>query len=460
MTLHIHNTLTRRLEPFVSIERGHVRMYVCGITVYDLCHVGHARSAIAFDVARRWLEASGYRVTFVRNITDIDDKIIRRALQNGESVRALTDRMIDAMYADFDALGIARPTHDPRATDYVPQMLDIVRKLEVKQLAYRSGDGDVNYAVRRFPGYGKLSGKSLDELNAGERVAVAQGKEDPLDFVLWKAAKPDEPADAQWDSPYGRGRPGWHIECSAMACALLGETFDIHGGGADLQFPHHENEIAQSEGANGVALAKVWMHNGFVNVDNEKMSKSLGNFFTIREVLQKYDAETVRFFMLRAHYRSPLNHSNAHLDDARAALKRLYTALSSVPAVDVAIDWTEPFAARFQAAMDDDFNTPVALSVLFDLASEVNRGKSPLHAGLLRALGGVLGLLQADPAAYLQGGGADNVLDEAAVAMQIAARAAAKQAKNFAEADRIRKALLEQGIVLKDSPTGTTWERA
>ncbi len=460
MTLHIHNTLTRRLEPFVSIERGHVRMYVCGITVYDLCHVGHARSAIAFDVARRWLEASGYRVTFVRNITDIDDKIIRRALQNGEPVRALTDRMIDAMYADFDALGIARPTHDPRATDYVPQMLDIVRKLEQRQLAYRSGDGDVNYAVRRFPGYGKLSGKTLDELNAGERVAVTQGKEDPLDFVLWKAAKPDEPADAQWDSPYGRGRPGWHIECSAMACALLGETFDIHGGGADLQFPHHENEIAQSEGAHGVALAKVWMHNGFVNVDNEKMSKSLGNFFTIREVLQKYDAETVRYFMLRAHYRSPLNHSDAHLDDARAALKRLYTALSTVPAADVIIDWAEPFAARFQAAMDDDFNTPVALSVLFDLASEVNRGKSAQHAGLLRALGGVLGLLQADPAAYLQGGGAGSEMDEAAIGAQIAARTAAKQARDFAEADRIRKALLEQGIVLKDSPTGTTWERA
>ncbi len=479
MTLHIHNTLTRRLEPFVSIEAGHVRMYVCGITVYDLCHVGHARSAIAFDVARRWLEASGYRVTFVRNITDIDDKIIRRALQNGESVRALTDRMIDAMYADFDALGIARPTHDPRATDYVPQMLDIVRKLEARQLAYRSGDGDVNYAVRRFPGYGKLSGKTLDELNAGERVAVAQGKEDPLDFVLWKAAKPDEPADAQWDSPYGRGRPGWHIECSAMACALLGETFDIHGGGADLQFPHHENEIAQSEGAHGVALAKVWMHNGFVNVDNEKMSKSLGNFFTIREVLQKYDAETVRFFMLRAHYRSPLNHSDAHLDDARAALKRLYTALSAVPAADVAIDWAEPFAARFKAAMDDDFNTPVALSVLFDLASEVNRGKSPQRAGLLRALGGVLGLLQAEPAAWLQGrathvlraegghyetsGGSVELRvqsESERINEQIAARAAAKQAKNFAEADRIRKALLEQGIVLKDSPTGTTWERA
>jgi len=460
MTLHIHNTLTRRLEPFASIEPGHVRMYVCGITVYDLCHVGHARSNIAFDVARRWLEASGWRVTYVRNITDIDDKIIRRALQNGETVRALTDRMIDAMYADFDALGIARPTHDPRATDYVPQMLDIVRALEGKGLAYRSGDGDVNYAVRRFAGYGKLSGKSLDELNAGERVAVGQCKEDPLDFVLWKAAKPDEPADAQWDSPYGRGRPGWHIECSAMSCALLGETFDIHGGGADLQFPHHENEIAQSEGANGVPLARVWMHNGFVNVDNEKMSKSLGNFFTIREVLQKYDAETVRFFMLRAHYRSPLNHSDAHLDDARAALKRLYTALSAVPAAAVAIDWADPFAARFKAAMDDDFNTPVALSVLFELASEVNRGKQAAHAGLLRALGGVLGLLQAEPQAYLKGGGASDALDESAIATQIAARAAAKQAKDFAEADRIRKSLLEQGIVLKDGPAGTTWERA
>ncbi len=460
MTLNIHNTLTRRLEPFAPIEPGHVRMYVCGITVYDLCHVGHARSNIAFDVARRWLEASGYRVTYVRNITDIDDKIIRRAVQNGESVRALTDRMIAAMYEDFDALGIARPTHDPRATDYVPQMLDIVRTLEGKGLAYRSGDGDVNYAVRRFPGYGKLSGKTIDELHAGERVAVAQGKDDPLDFVLWKAAKPEEPADAQWDSPYGRGRPGWHIECSAMSCALLGETFDIHGGGADLQFPHHENEIAQSEGANGVPLARVWMHNGFVNVDNEKMSKSLGNFFTIREVLQKYDAETVRFFMLRAHYRSPLNHSDAHLDDARAALKRLYTALSAVQAADVAIDWSEPFAARFRAAMDDDFNTPVALSVLFDLASELNRGKDPRQAGLLRALGGVLGLLQSDPASYLQGGGAGDALDEPAIAERIEARAAAKRAKDFAEADRIRQELQSLGVVLKDSAAGTTWERA
>jgi len=460
MSLHIHNTLSRRLEAFAPIEPGHVRMYVCGITVYDLCHVGHARSNIAFDVARRWLEASGYRVTFVRNITDIDDKIIRRAVQNGESVRALTDRMIAAMYEDFDALGIARPTHDPRATDYVPQMLQIVRTLEDKGLAYRNGEGDVNYAVRRFPGYGKLSGKSLDELNAGERVAVGQGKEDPLDFVLWKAAKPEEPADAKWDSAYGAGRPGWHIECSAMACALLGETFDIHGGGADLQFPHHENEIAQSEGAHGVPLARVWMHNGFVNVDNEKMSKSLGNFFTIREVLQQYDAQTLRFFMLRAHYRSPLNHSNVHLDDARAALKRLYTALAAVAPAEVAIDWADPFAARFKAAMDEDFNTPLALAVLFDLASEVNRGKDPKQAGLLRALGGVLGLLQDDPAAYLQGGGASGGLDESAIAAQIAARAEAKKARDFAEADRIRQALLEQGIVLKDSAAGTTWERA
>ncbi|HEY0824726.1 MAG TPA: cysteine--tRNA ligase, partial [Ramlibacter sp.] len=353
-----------------------------------------------------------------------------------------------------DALGIERPTHDPRATDYVPQMLDIVRKLEDKGLAYRAG-GDVNYAVRRFPGYGKLSGKSLDELHAGERVAVLDGKEDPLDFVLWKAAKPDEPQDAQWDSEYGRGRPGWHIECSAMSCALLGDTFDIHGGGADLQFPHHENEIAQSEGANGVSLAKVWMHNGFVNIDNEKMSKSLGNFFTIREVLRRFDAETIRFFIVRAHYRSPLNYSDVHLEDARGALKRLYTALDAVPPAQVAIDWNEPAAARFRAAMDNDFGTPEAVAVLFELAAEVNRTKSAGRAGLLKALGGTLGLLQGDPKAFLQAGA---TLDEATIRQKIDARAAAKKAKDFAEADRIRKELLEQGIVLKDSPTGTTWE--
>ena len=454
MSLRIYNTLSRALEDFSPIEPGHVRMYVCGITVYDLCHVGHARSAVAFDMVLRWLKARGWRVTFVRNITDIEDKIIRRSVENGETVRSLTDRMIAEMYRDFDALAIERPTHDPRATDYVPQMLDIVRTLEGKGLAYRAG-GDVNYAVRRFPGYGKLSGKSLDELHAGERVAVLEGKEDPLDFVLWKAAKPDEPQDAQWDGPYGRGRPGWHIECSAMSCALLGETFDIHGGGADLQFPHHENEIAQSEGANGVPLAKVWMHNGFVNIDNEKMSKSLGNFFTIREVLEKFDAETLRFFIVRAHYRSPLNYSDVHLDDARGALRRLYTALDAVPPAPVQIDWTEPYAARFHAAMDNDFGTPEAVAVLFELAAEVNRTKSAERAGQLKALGGVLGILQGVPTAIRRAGAA---LDEATIQQKIEARAAAKAAKDFAEADRIRKELLEQGIVLKDSPTGTTWE--
>jgi len=457
MSLRIYNTLSRALEAFSPIEPGHVRMYVCGITVYDLCHVGHARANVAFDVVQRWLKASGLRVTFVRNITDIDDKIIRRAVENGEPVRQLTTRMIEEMYRDFDALGIERPTHDPRATDYVPQMLDIVRRLEGKGLAYRSGGGDVNFAVRRFPGYGKLSGKSLDELHAGERVAVQEGKEDPLDFVLWKAAKPTEPEDAKWDSDFGPGRPGWHIECSAMSCALLGETFDIHGGGADLTFPHHENEIAQSEGANGRPLARFWMHNGFVNVDNEKMSKSLGNFFTIREVMGKFDAETIRFFIVRAHYRSPLNYSDVHLEDARGALRRLYTALASVPARETAIDWSEPHAARFKAAMDNDFGTPEAVAVLFELAAEVNRSKSPDKAGLLKALGGCLGLLQGDPQAYLRSGAA---VDEAWVEQQIEARAQAKKARDFALADRIRAELLAKGIVLKDSPAGTSWEAA
>ena len=457
MTLRIYNTLSRGLVDFSPIDPGHVRMYVCGITVYDLCHIGHARSAVAFDVVQRWLRASGYRVTFVRNITDIEDKIIRRALENGETIRQLTDRMIAEMYRDFDALGVQRPDHDPRATDYVPQMLDIVGKLKDKGLAYQATNGDVNYAVRKFAGYGKLSGKSLDELQAGERVAVDGAKQDPLDFVLWKSTKPTEPEGAKWDSAYGLGRPGWHIECSAMGCALLGETFDIHGGGADLQFPHHENEIAQSEGAHGVPLAKVWMHNGFVNIDNEKMSKSLGNFFTIREVMEKFDAETIRFFVVRAHYRSPLNYSDVHLADARAALKRLYTALYAVPADAVAIDWSNPFAARFKAAMDEDFGTPEAVAVLFELASEVNRTRNAQDAGLLKALGGVLGLLQGDPKAFLQAGSS---LDDAAIQAQIDARAAAKQAKNFAEADRIRAELLAAGIVLKDSSTGTTWEAA
>jgi len=458
MSLRIFNTLTRAVSEFTPAEPGHVRMYVCGMTVYDLCHLGHARSMIAFDVVQRWLKASGLKVTYVRNITDIDDKIIKRALENGESIRNLTDRMIDALHQDADALGIERPQHEPRANDFVPQMLSMIGTLEQKGLAYRAGNGDVNYAVRKFEGYGKLSGKSLDELNAGERVAVNTeegGKHDPLDFVLWKSAKPTEPADCKWDSAFGSGRPGWHIECSAMACELLGQTFDIHGGGADLQFPHHENEIAQSEGANGQPFARTWMHNGFINVDNEKMSKSLGNFFTIRDVLKTFDAETVRFFVVRSHYRSPLNYSDVHLNDAKGALKRLYTALQAVPPAAVTIDWADPMAARFKAAMDEDFGTPDAVAVLFELASEVNRSQSAERAGLLKALGGLLGLLQTDPTTYLQSGAG---LDDAAIQAQIQARADAKKAKNFAEADRIRNELLAQGIVLKDSATGTTWE--
>ena len=458
MSLRIYNTLSRALDPLIPLEPGHVRMYVCGMTVYDLCHLGHARAMVAFDVVQRWLKASGLRVTYVRNVTDIDDKIIKRALENGETIRALTDRMVDALHQDADALGIERPTYEPRATDFVPQMLGLIGRLEQKGLAYQAGNGDVNYAVRKFPGYGKLSGKSLDELRAGERVAVADGKDDPLDFVLWKTAKPDEPPDAKWNSIYGPGRPGWHIECSAMCGEMLGETVDIHGGGADLQFPHHENEIAQSEGATGKPLASIWMHNGFVTRDNEKMSKSLGNFFTIRDILARYDAETTRFFIIRAHYRSALNHSDTHLDDARHSLKRLYTALDLVaPAPLPAIDWLQPFAAHFKAAMDEDFGTPEAVAVLFELASEVNKTRSAALAGLLKALGGCLGLLQGDPKEFLQIGA---TLDETSIATLIAQRAAAKAARDFTEADRIRQQLLAQGIVLKDSATGTSWEAA
>jgi cysteinyl-tRNA synthetase len=457
MTLRIHNTLSRELETFTPIEPNHVRMYVCGITIYDLCHVGHARMMIAFDLIYRWLRVLGYRVTYVRNVTDIDDKIIRRALERGIPIRQLTDEMLGAMHTDLDALGIERPTHEPRATEHVPQMLSMIRTLEGKGLAYRSASGDVNYAVRKFPGYGKLSGKSIDELRSGERVAVLDGKDDPLDFVLWKAAKPEEPDDAKYESGYGTGRPGWHIECSAMACALLGEHFDLHGGGADLQFPHHENEIAQSEGATGKPPAVIWAHNGLLNVDHVKMSKSLGNFFTIREVLARYDGETIRFFMLRTHYRSPFNFSDVTLDDARASLRRLYTALDGgeVPAHE--INWTQPQAAAFRVAMNDDFNTPVAVAVLFELANELNRTRAPETAGLLKALAGTLGVLQQDPRTYLQAG---STLDEASIEERIAARQAAKKAGDYALADRIRQELLAQGIALKDSAAGTTWVKA
>ena len=454
MSLRIHNTLSKSVETFTPLNPGHARIYVCGMTIYDFCHIGHARMMMAFDIAQRWLKTSGLQVTYVRNITDIDDKIIKRAVERNISIRALTDEMVLAMHEDIGKLGIEPPTLEPRATDYVPQMLGIIAMLEAKDMAYQASNGDMNFAVRKFAGYGKLSGKSLDELRAGERVAVDDGKRDPLDFVLWKSAKPSEPADAKWNSNYGQGRPGWHIECSAMSCATLGETFDIHGGGADLQFPHHENEIAQSEGAFGKPMAGYWMHNGFVNIDNEKMSKSLGNFFTIRDVLKKYDAETVRFFLVRAHYRGGLNYSDVHLDDARGALKRLYTALDAVKSAQVALDWADPFAARFKTAMDDDFGTPEAIAVLFDLASEVNKNRLSAQAGLLKSLGACLGLLQGDPAAYLQAG---SLLTDASIQLFIAQRQEAKAAKNFAEADRIRQHLLNQGIELKDSPNGTIW---
>ena len=461
MSLRIYNTLTRALEPFSPIDPNHVRMYVCGMTIYDLCHIGHARMAMAFDIVQRWLKSSGYRVTYVRNITDIDDKIIRRALERNIPIRALTDEMIGVMHDDIGRLGIEAPSIEPRATEYVPQMLDMIRQLEGKGLAYKASSGDVNFAVRKFAGYGKLSGKSLEDLRAGERVAVDDGKVDPMDFVLWKSAKAEEPEDAKWDSAasghsYGVGRPGWHIECSAMSCQTLGETFDIHGGGADLQFPHHENEIAQTEGVTGQPMARFWMNNGLVQLDNEKMSKSLGNFFTIREVLSKYDPQTVRFFLVRGHYRTALGYSDAHLDDARNALRRLYTALDLVPpATSGDIDWTHSYAKRFKAAMDDDFGTPEAVAVLFDLAGEVNRTQSSALSALLRSLGGVLGLLQDNPKAFLQAGAR---LDDSAIQAKIQQRADAKAARNFALADTIPNDLLALAIVLKDSANGTSWE--
>ena len=460
--LKIHNTLLRDKQVFAPIQPGLVRIYVCGMTVYDYCHLGHARVLVVFDMVTRWLRASGYRVVYVRNITDIDDKIIRRAQENGESIQALTGRYIAFMQEDAAALGVLKPDHEPRATQHVAAMQRLIGALEHNGYAYVAANRDVCYSVRKFEGYGRLSGKSLEDLRAGERVDVMEGKHDPLDFVLWKHAKEGEPPEAKWDSPWGSGRPGWHIECSAMSSELLGPHFDIHGGGQDLQFPHHENEIAQSEGANGCRFVNYWMHNGFVRVDDEKMSKSLGNFFTIREVLKQYDAEVVRFFILRAHYRSPLNYSDAHLDDARSALTRLYTALKGVAAAPVQIDWNEPHAARFRAAMDDDFNTPEAIAVLFELANEVNRSHSAAAAGLLKALGGVLGLLERDPVAFLQSlPAAVGHLAAADIEARIAARASAKKAKNFNEADRIRAELLAQGIVLEDKPGGATeWRRA
>jgi cysteinyl-tRNA synthetase len=448
--LRIYNSLTREKQDFVPLRAGEAHMYVCGMTVYDYCHIGHGRMMVAFDLVRRWLRASGYRVNYVRNITDIEDKIIKRAAENGEPTGALVERFVKAMDEDIGALGVEKPDHEPRATRYVPQMVELIRQLEEKGLAYKASDGDVNYAVRKFPGYGKLSGKSLDDLRAGERVEVAAGKHDPLDFVLWKRSKPGEPA---WPSPWGEGRPGWHIECSAMSCALLGETFDIHGGGADLQFPHHENEIAQSEGANGKPLARYWIHNGFLRVDDEKMSKSLGNFFTIRDVLKTFDREAVRYFLVRAHYRSPINYSDKTLQDAKQSLDSLYLALRGKKIGAAQVDWNEPHAQRFKAAMDDDFNTSIAVAELHQLAGKAGAGDLKA-AAQLKALGGVLGLLERDPDEYFHSGVSEDNIRE-----KIDARLAARKRKDFAEADRIRKELEDAGIVLEDSPKGTTWRR-
>jgi len=471
MTLSIYNTLSRSKEIFKPIVAGQVRMYVCGMTVYDFCHLGHARVMIVFDMVTRWLRASGYQVSYVRNITDIDDKIIKRALENKEPIAVLTQRFIDAMHEDATILGLLPPDHEPRATQYIAQMQGMIGRLIDQQMAYQAEDGDVNYAVRQFPSYGKLSGKSIDELNAGERVAIGSGKRDPLDFVLWKSAKADEPSDTRWSSPWGEGRPGWHIECSAMSCELLGQHFDIHGGGADLQFPHHENEIAQSEGALYGSrpvtnpFVNYWMHNGHIRVNQEKMSKSLGNFFLIRDVLQQFDPEVVHFFMLRAHYRSPINYSDSQLEEARTGLVRLYTAINTNE--QHASKNAEPVAQwvkRFGDAMNDDFNTPEAIASLFDLASEINRAsdantKQELSQ-TLKHLASLIGLLQRSPNEFLQSGTPHTGMSPAQIEEQIAARHAAKLTKNFKEADAIRERLLNDGVVLEDKPSGTVWRRA
>ncbi|MBV1776257.1 cysteine--tRNA ligase [Burkholderiaceae bacterium DAT-1] len=455
--LNILNSLGREKQIFTPIEPGKVRMYVCGMTVYDLCHIGHARMLAAFDIVYRWLQASGYDVTYVRNITDIDDKIIKRAAERGISADALVQETIADMHKDLEQLFLLPPTHEPRATQHVDGMIHLIEGLIAKGRAYPAANGDVYYAVNNFEGYGKLSGRTLDSLRAGERVDVDPHKRDPHDFVLWKAAKPGEP---QWASPWGVGRPGWHIECSVMSEHHLGSHFDIHGGGEDLQFPHHENEIAQSEGCHDHTYVNYWMHNGFVQFDGEKMSKSLGNFFTIRDVLKQVDGEAVRFLMVRAHYRSPINYSEALLRDAKAGLDRLYTALKLVPPADgFAIDWTHPLAARFQAAMNDDFSTPDAVAVLFELANEVNKSQSAQDAALLKALGNILGLLSRDPQAYLQGGAGEGGFTAEAIEQLIADRLEARKNKNFAESDRIRKELADAGVVLEDGPQGTTWRR-
>ncbi|MDH5191015.1 MAG: cysteine--tRNA ligase [Gammaproteobacteria bacterium] len=461
--LQIHNNLTKKKEPFQPIDPNNVRMYVCGMTVYDMCHLGHARVLIVFDIVYRYLkEIFGEgKVTYIRNITDIDDKIIKRANENGEEFGALTSRFIAEMHKDADALGVQRPDQEPCATMHMQQIIDMIQTLVEKGFAYPASNGDVYYSVSKFEGYGKLSGKDIEDLRAGERVEVDESKNDPMDFVLWKAAKPDEP---HWDSLWGKGRPGWHIECSAMSTHCLGHHFDIHGGGLDLQFPHHENEIAQSEAATGKKFVNVWMHNGFVRIDNEKMSKSLGNFFTVREILEKYKPEVVRYFILTSHYRSPLNYSDVHLDNAKQALESYYTALRGVEVLDSKDD--NEFVARFRTAMDDDFNTSEALAVLSDVRHVINKAKSTSdndvasqHAGILIRLGQLLGILQDDPEAYLTSGDNSGSLSNDEIENLIKQRNEARANKDWAESDRVRDVLQADGVILEDGAGGTTWRR-
>ena len=467
--LHIQNTLSGKKEPFIPIHKNKVSMYVCGMTVYDYCHIGHARVLVVFDIITRYLRKiyGADNVTYVRNITDIDDKIIARAIENGEDINSLTQRFIDAMHEDADALGVKRPDIEPRATEHMDEILAMIQTLVDKGMAYQANNGDVYYQVSQFTTYGQLAKKNLDELQSGSRVEVEQAKRDPMDFVLWKMAKEGEPS---WDSPWGKGRPGWHIECSAMSTQCLGEHFDIHGGGLDLKFPHHENEIAQSEGCTGHKFVNYWIHNGFVRVDDEKMSKSLGNFFIIREVLQSYAPEVIRYFILNSHYMSPLNYSDENLDKAKASLTTLYQALLNIDdalnnSAETPVYEDNDYSQRFFQAMDDDFNTPMAISVLFDLSHELNRLKNTdkkqakIIAQQLKALAQLLGLLENNAQQFLQGNASADGLSDDEINTLIAQRASAKQDKNWSECDRIRDVLDAENILLEDTPEGTRWRR-
>ena len=453
--IKIYNTLSKQKEEFKPLKQGEVKMYVCGMTVYDLCHLGHARVLVIFDLIHRWFKENNYAVTYVRNITDIDDKIINKSVEQKITFNELTEHYIDEMNIDIQALNVLNPSHEPKATEHISSMITMIQTLVYKGFAYQAENKDVYYAVDKFAGYGKLSGKSLKDLQAGNRVDIDKNKRNVFDFVLWKSAKKNEPA---WQSPWGKGRPGWHIECSAMSNKILGHHFDIHGGGQDLQFPHHENEIAQSEATNDCQMANYWIHNGFVKVDNEKMSKSLGNFFTIRSILELYDGEVVRFFILKAHYRSPLNYSDQHLDDARQGLTRLYLTIRDITkTANSVIDWNNSYAKKFKAALDDDFNSAEALSVLFDLSNEINKKNSDTLKVLLINLANILGLLYQNPENFLQG--KDGLISDSDINTMIKKRNDAKQDRNYNEADAIREHLLSQGIILEDTEKGTIWRK-